>query len=356
MTTPNVLLISIDETRQTHRIVKELSTLSRTYRVEFLGRETCAGGRLAGVWRGARWLAAHLRAFDVVHIHELASLVLLPVILALRRPGTRIVYEEREYARLLLRSSFPWSTKLELGLLYYGVRSWARRFFDAVVVISDEMRDLEWKGRARVVRNYPDLKFFERIAPNGRLDPARTYIVHHGTLVREKGVMRIPELLARLGREDVHALVIGDLAEHGLEPEFHALAAAHGVASRIVCTGRLPLTETIAWLKNDARMIAAILADDAGQMSRTVFVKAYEYLYLGIPMVATDCIRDFVDTLVPVGAGLAVAPGDPAAHADAARRLIDEHAQFRAACLAARDRFSWESQAAILAAVYESLV
>lgn len=352
---PRVLLISVLETRDTHRVLKESTALESDHDVDFLGRGEFPGGKIARLARSMLWLTREARRYHAFHVHELWSLVYVPLILLFRRPSARIVYEEREYALMNLGAAYSLRTKLNIVLLYVLLRSWVKWFFDAVIVISDEMSRTVWRGRADVVWNYPDFTFVDSVEPNGRLDPRFTWIVHHGVLVPEKGVLALPELVARLGRDDVRALVIGDFAEHGLEGPFRELTERFGVTDRFVRPGRLPFGETIAWLKNDVRLVAAILAREAGEMSRTVFVKAYEYLYLGIPLVASDHIKDFVENIAKNGAGVAVPASDPAAHAAAVRGVLDDLGRFRAACAAARDRFSWATEAQKLRAIYERI-
>ncbi|MCK7498411.1 MAG: glycosyltransferase [Comamonadaceae bacterium] len=87
-------------------------------------------------------------------------------------------------------------------------------------------------------------------------------------------------------------------------------------------------------------------------------VKLFEYMAAGLPIVASDfpLWRSFVEG---AGCGFLVDPLDPQAIASAAERLLtrpDEAAAMGArGWRAARERFSWESEAKPLLALYERL-
>jgi glycosyltransferase involved in cell wall biosynthesis len=205
------------------------------------------------------------------------------------------------------------------------MRWFTRRYFpraDAIVAVSEGVkRDLiESFGivphRITVVPNPLDLNHIRQRArePINQDVPPRT-VIAVGRLVKLKGFDVLLDAFARLPAElDSRLLILGDGAEHG---RLVALAAQLGITEQ---------ARFLGYQDNPWKYMAH--ADVLALSSRTeAFPNAIgEALTLGLPVVATDCSPGVRDYLENGRAGLLVPSGDPAALAEALKRVLEDHA------------------------------
>jgi glycosyltransferase involved in cell wall biosynthesis len=179
------------------------------------------------------------------------------------------------------------------------------------------------RGRVTVLRGGIDTARLDRISrPEARALarvrlglPAATPLVGMiGRLSPVKGHTDFLNAMARIARErrDLHLVIAGPEAQ--LSPEdLREIARAQGLEERTHVLGRVD--DPLAWAA--ALDVAVIASIDSEAICRS----AFEYLGLGIPLVATRVHA--IPEIVVEGAGLLVPPGDPERLAAAVGYLLE---------------------------------
>ena len=172
----------------------------------------------------------------------------------------------------------------------------------------------------------------------------RPIVAYAGHLYPWKGVDILVEALAQV--PEVDGRIIGGHPREGDLARLTALAAARGLGARVQFTGLLP-PHDVAGAIADADIL--VLPNTATEVSAryTSPLKLFEYLAAGRPIVAsrlpalTEVLEDGVNALL-------VAPGDPAALADAIRRLVADPAlaqRLAGRAFADAGQYSWARRA-----------
>ena len=299
--------------------------------------------RLRGVARLARLLREQ-RA-DVLHTHTLAGANVTSRVAA---RGARVPV----VSHLHIANFFRPGTRFALRRL----DNWTARLAAALVAVSEDTR------RAYVEQGYP---VRIRVVHNG-VDPANVnanglreelaipagapLVVEVGRLCDVKGQRELIEAVARL--DGAHAVLVGaDLEQRGgYERELRRRAEELGVGDRVVFAGT----------RDDAqRMLAAADVVALPSWTEGLPMVVLEAMALGRPIVATPV--GGTPELVDDGeTGLLVPPRDPAALADALRRLLADDALRRTLGENARrrveERFTADATAREVLAIYDEVV
>jgi glycosyltransferase involved in cell wall biosynthesis len=191
----------------------------------------------------------------------------------------------------------------------------------------------------------------ERFQPRARAADGPVVIGAASRLSPEKGVPVLVEALARLSTSvpDLRLRIAGEGPERR---RVEALVARRGLAASVELLGEVPHQEMPAFLASLDVFVLPSLREGFG-------VAAVEAAAAGLPVVASaaDGIPDAVED---EATGLLVPPGDPAALADALRRLAGDPALRARLGAAGREvaarRYDWRLNAALMEAVYDGLV
>lgn len=190
-----------------------------------------------------------------------------------------------------------------------------------------------------------------RFAPASRrqlgLERDVTYVVTVGRLVRRKNLAALITALSRLGRDDVHLLVIGDGPE---EPALAALADSLGLSGRVQFRGFVP-NETKYQLLAAADIFALPSLHEAFGL---VYLEA---MHCGLPVLATrpGGQEDYLDE---GRTGFLVPAGDMAGLESALARLVADRelrARMSAHNRQVAQRFSVAATASRYERVFERL-
>ncbi|GAA3750960.1 glycosyltransferase family 4 protein [Microbacterium kribbense] len=298
-------------------------------------------------WRGplalVRWASALLRDRPrVMHVHCFGPNGVWALGAA---QGRRLVITSHGETRGDAHDAFGTS-----ALLRTALRKALRRADAVTGVSASVLDDLHARfalasGRATVIGNGVDLT--ERAGAMPPALPAR-YVLGIGRLVHTKGFDLLLRAFARAGLPpDVGIVLAGDGPERA---SLTALAAAEGVAGRVVFTGRLDRGEIVA-------VASGALALAVPSRVEAFGIVVLEGWRAGIPVIAgagegpAELIRDGVD-------GIVVDASDSGAFAAVLTQVVADPDGMRAlaAAGAARCRaYSWENVAAAYRAVYATL-
>lgn len=277
------------------------------------------------------YLAAHAGTFDVAHLHACHHLLGAAAARHLTRAGVPYVLAPNGTApRLERRRLGKWVFDVTLGR---GVLPGAA---SVLAVTEAERAQLAGLGVSpaaiRVVPNPVDLTEFDDPPPRGRfrarlgLD-ARRLIVFLGKLTPRKRVDVLLRAVAALGREDASLVIAGN--DLGAGPALRRLTRDLGLASVTVFTGLLEGRERLELLA-DADLVAY-----PGEHEIFGLVPL-EALLSGTPVVVADD-SGCGEVIRRTGGGTVVPRGDPAALAEAIRRMLEAGDPWRdAACEAGR--------------------
>lgn len=305
-----------------------------------------------GTWLAARWADERLRP-ELVHAHfwmsGRAALVArelsgVPVVQTFHALGT---VKRRHQGSA--DTSPPQRLEVERHLALNA---------DAVVATcSDEIAELlaldAPATRLHVVPCGVDLSAF---GPAGPTAPrtARPRIVAASRLVPRKGLDTLVEALAQVPEAEL--LVAGgpewvDLADDPEAQRLQEVAAAHGVADRMLMLGRLDRAE-MASVFRSADVVASV------PWYEPFGIVPLEAMACATPVVVS-AVGGMLDTVADGVSGLHVPPRDPAALASALCRVLAApglRARLGEGARQRAGRYSWSRVAADTEAVYEWVV
>jgi len=223
------------------------------------------------------------------------------------------------------------------------VEAAAARWADHVIVVSQPCLDVLLRRGVRMRRTSVVLNTTPWNGDRPALAPGRAgswTLITHTTLVERYGVHVAIRALALL-RDSWPELTLRVVGGGEQLPALVDLAAALGLDRRVVFTGVLPWSETLAEVCRARLGIVPVLADGYGEL--LLPTKLLEYAWLGIPAV---CSRlPAIEAYFPPDALAYARPGDPRDVAAQVDRLLRQpataEAQARRASRVART-LAWE--------------
>ncbi len=320
-------------------------------------------GRLANLWRLLHKVLdsdAHL-----VHFHDPE---LLPVGLALRLMGRRVVYDCHENfpQTAYVRRWVPKGLRRPLALVIDCVECGVARLLSGVLGVVDEQGSRFGHRPFVAVKNFPRLEWFKEsvadtssrhdLLPDSRLAPCE--LLHIGSLSYDRGSQFLLDVMSELGRTHPHVRLrtVGPFHTEVDRIAFERRAQELGVWDRIdCCTTKVPYDELGALI---AQHRIGLIPGQVSVKNLTPFVptKLFEYLACGLPVVASSLpsIRGFYEQ---GDWGILADPSQPCEHAAAIRQLLDDEPEAiakgrRGRCLV-EERFNWSNEADRLLDFYD---
>ena len=296
--------------------------------------------RLLAGWRLAR--RARREGADVIHVHDPE---LLPAALWLARTSdARVLYDVHEYLGETTRTK-PWlpePVRRPLSWLVERAEKAAARRLDGTVTVNGDLgaRFAVAGARTRTVTNAPWGAAFESPAPL----PAAPEIIYVGGLVPARGLDLMRAAFPLIDVPGVH-LVLAGPGEPGPLPDGveHLGAVDHAEVPALLAAAR------VAWIPLQRH----------GNYDRAVPTKLVEAMAAGRPVVASALGR-LAPLVADADCGLLVPPDDPAAHAGAIRRLLQDDDLARRLGENGRTAFErdlrFERQAAALTDFYREIL
>ena len=303
--------------------------------------------RMAQRPRAAYRAAVALDA-DVYHFHDPEF---LPYGVRLARRGKRVVYDAHEDVPVQMRHKdwIPGPARAGAARAFARFEAACVSRIDGVVtpsVIALE-RLRRRQPRTILLANYPRL---DEIVPAARWSDRVRAAGYVGGITHVRGARELVEAMAYVDGE-LH--LAGPFIPPALRPELERSPGWQHVRY----AGRLARTEIAALL---ARIkVGVIPLHPIANYVDAYPVKLFEYLAAGLPIVATDVPR-WRAVLEAHDCGVSVPFGATRQLGEAIAGLLDDDERARAmgerARKAAEEHYSWETQAAGLAGLYEELL
>ena len=302
-----------------------------------------------GAWR-MYWAIRHAKP-AVAHFHDPE---LIPVGLALRLSGIKIIYDVHEDLprQVLGKHWLSPGLRRPVSWVAEAVEWVAGRAFDGVVAATPTIARRFPTKKTVTVQNFPILS--ELVAP----DPVRytdrpPYFAYVGGLGSIRGSREMVEAIGRVPNQAVRLQLAGKFSNH-LDGE--AARSLDGWA-RVDYHGWTSRPE-VARLLGDVRAGLVLFhpspAHRAAQPN-----KMFEYMAAGLPVIASDfpLWREIVEG---AGCGLLVDPLDPDAIAGAMQWLLenpeDAEGMGRRGREAVEATYNWEPEAEKLIGLYQQLL
>jgi len=284
---------------------------------------------------------------DLYHIHDPE---LIPMALALKLFGKRVVYDAHEHLprQVLSKHWIPRMMRDPVARLAGAVEAVADRFLDGIVVANASTAPRFRPSHTALVENYA------RVRPDDAPPDLKTRastVIYVGGLSDHRGLRHMVDAMRLLGRPEVGLVLIGPLESSARPPDLD------GIEGKVSMPGRLDL-DSVEVLLRDAKVGLSVLQPIPNYMSNYP-TKLFEYMAARMPVVASDfpLYRSVVDS---VRCGIVVDPTAPEAIAEAIAYLLDhpEEAQAmadrgRAAVL---ERYSWNVANRALMRLYARLL
>ena len=302
----------------------------------------------------AKVTSLHLRRrYRLVQVHTLPD-ALVFVALVPKLFGAKVLLDMHELMPEFAAVKFG-SRGSRLVRAITRAERWSARFADVVVGVSPLQASILERRIGKtchVVPNVPDEELLSHAPTAPPAEPV-PLLVTHGTLTEGYGVQTLIEALP-LVREEVEAraLIVGDGEYLG---ELRRQADLLGVRDAVEFTGRVPFTDVAGHLARARVGVVTLLRD--GYMELLVPNKLFEYVALGLPVVAADLpgIRSYFgdDEVVYFE------PGDPRDLAEKVVALLTDE-QLRADVVARSrrvyDEVGWERSAEVYLRLVDGLV
>jgi hypothetical protein len=311
------------------------------------------GGRLARMTRGAwRMYRAVRRARPAVaHFHDPE---LIPVGLALKLSGIRVVYDVHEdLPRQILGKHWlsPWLRR-PVSWAAEVVEWVAGRAFDGIVAATPTIARRFPAGKTVTVQNFPLLS--ELVAPDPVPYAQRPlHFAYVGSLGSIRGSREMVEAIGRMSDASARLQLAGKFSNARDEEAARSLEGwgrvdYHGWASR----------PEVAQLLGNVRA-GLVLFHPSPAHRDAQPNKMFEYMAAGLPVIASDfpLWREIVDG---AGCGLLVDPLDPDAITGAMQWLLENpkeaEAMGRRGRAAVEATYNWEPEAEKLIEIYRRIL
>jgi glycosyltransferase involved in cell wall biosynthesis len=247
------------------------------------------------------------------------------IALLFRLVGVRFVFDQHDLGPELYEAKFG----SRGGPIYAALRFLEARSFrlaHSCLATNDSFREIAIARGGKnpdsvfVVRNCPDLSTFDRPRP-ARCDKfGKAHLVAYvGFMGAQDGVELLLEaidhLVRRLGRRDIHFLLIGDGTSLD---ELKAIVVNRQLSDYVTFTGRVKHSQVADYL---AQSDMGVSPDPKNPMNdKLTMVKILEYMAFGLPIVLFDLEEG---RRIAGSAGVYASPNDPGDFAEQIAMLLD---------------------------------
>lgn len=290
---------------------------------------------------------------DVYHLHDPE---LLPWWKCMADPGMKVVYDMHENLSAQIRTK-EWLPRAARPLISFVGGLFLKGLLDDIPVIFAERsykEDFPWVDESVTVQNMPRLDRMDALQQPRFDDPTIGYV---GGVTRDRGSVVTLQALARLqqrGRR-VEWECVGPVSERHRKKLEH-LSRELGVEG-VRWRGYLPPQE--AWSRMARCHVGLAVLRPVPNYVRSYPTKLFEYMALGLPVVASD-VPLYREVVEDVGCGVLVDPDDPEDVADGIARILEHDEESRQMArrgrFAVRDHYNWAAEGDRLLQFYERIL
>jgi len=290
---------------------------------------------------------------DLCHFHDPE---LMPSMARLAQAGKSVIYDMHENIVKDMRTKPHVSAPLRPALSTYlrlRMKDWLKGMH---VIFADRsyQPDYQWIEQYTVIENMPRTAQLLGVDVKCGSKPALAYL---GSVTPRRGSLTLLEVVRQLqlqGRQLGLECVGPATARHRRELELLIQAAK---LQQVRMHGRLEPAD--AWNMIAGCVAGMALLDDTPNYRDSLPTKLFEYMGLGLPVVASDfpLYRDIIDRHQ---CGICVNPADLPAILGAVEYLLDNPAEAAAmgqrGRAAVRQNYTWDTEAKKLLDLYKSLL
>jgi glycosyltransferase involved in cell wall biosynthesis len=308
-------------------------------------------GRLARMrQQPARALqAVRALAPALVHFHDPE---LLPVGVRLAREGLLVVYDAHEDVprQLLTKQWIPAPLRRPLSVAFEAYENRQVHHLGAVVGATPHIAQ-RFAAVARRAVNVSNFPFLHELAPPAEPRVREKAVCYVGGIFRTRGAFSMVRALPHV--PDVRLLLCGKFEDAATEAELRA-EPGWAQVDYLGVVGREQVREVMA--RSRAGLVTLL---PLPSYRDSLPIKMFEYMSAELPVIASGfpLWRDIVERH---GCGLCVDPSDPAAIAQAIRRLVDDAPEAarmgQAGRAAVHAHYHWPRAEEELLALYRELL
>lgn len=237
------------------------------------------------------------RRYDVIQVHTMPDFLAFVAVVP-KLFGSKLLLDFHELMPEFFAAKFSKGMTSPPVRAISMVERLAARLADEILVVSPIHKETveQRLGKAlTIVPNVPDTGVFPTVST---LDPTSRgedvpLVFTHGTLVEAYGIQVLIEAIGHANeKRRVHLNVVGE-GEYG--DELRRLTRELGLSEEVRFVGRVPLEQVVDEINKADIGVVAFIAD--GYMEYGVPNKLFEYVALGLPVIASDMpgIRSYFD-------------------------------------------------------------
>lgn len=307
-------------------------------------------------WKNIPGVAQKAKSLNasIYHFHDPE---LIPVGLYLSATtNSAVIYDVHEdYGHKV--TGREWIPEFVTPLLSYGVplaEQFAASRFDAIVTATDKIRLMFNKANENVstIHNFPRTKSLPPIGES-KSRTAEHVLCYVGGLSELRGIHRMLEVLDILCDRglDIELWALGSWSTDADRCRAQRFIADRGLERQTHFPGYLDYGEMFQYLYG-ADLGLALL--DTEQFETAIPTKQFEYLYSGLPVVATPL--DAVVRFLPERYRYIVPQNDSYSTADAVEIALETEYDTAEMQSLIKEKYSWEFEAESLVSLYDELL
>jgi len=308
------------------------------------------GGRLSRMTKTVFkiYLAALKAGGNVYHFHDPE---LLPVGIALRLKGKKVVYDVHEdLPRQILSKNWirPFLRRM-VSLIVETIENFCSRYFNAIAAATPyiTLRFKKINPNSININNYPLLS--EIHAPQYLENKSRT-ICYIGGITRIRGLIQVVHSLEYC---DAKLVLAGSFSDKSLEMELRSCPAWN----RVEYLGPVP-RETVLKVINSSRVGIVTFLPEPNHVNSQPN-KMFEYMSAGLPVVASN-FPLWKEIIEGNKCGLCVDPNEPREIGKAIDFILNNEDKAKQmginAVKAVKEKYTWSKEEQKLLKLYESII
>jgi glycosyltransferase involved in cell wall biosynthesis len=302
------------------------------------------------IWRV--FAAARSERAQVYHFHD-PELILAGI--ALRLCGARVIFDVHEDIPLDIRTK-PWVPRWLRPLVSFGASGFLRlvqNCFTAIVPATPSIAESFTHKRVVIVRNYPRLSDLcaEEPVPLPLRQPNAVYI---GSVTAVRGIEQMVLAMAHpLMPKPARLIIAGAFEDEALQRRVSALPGWSQVDA-LGHVGRRELASALA-----RAQVGLLLLQPERSFTDSLPTKLFEYIGVGLPVIATKFIVACREIIERYECGILVDPRDVDEIANALETIFAQPESARAMGERGRTalcgRYEWKTEASNLLGLYAEI-